>query len=159
MVRPLIALSIVLLPVAAAQGHCRQFFCHKKVVVQQVAVPLYYHTVSPYLASEAQTRRIIREELQAIQAAPALQQTAAPQPILAAKCSRCHSGPDAKGGHVIDGSAAIDCDTFRRTMEMLSGNGAPPPAGMQAVLAGLKDDDKAAIMDSMLKLPVTGDLQ
>lgn len=147
---------LVMLPAVATAGHCKAFFHHKQVaVVAPVYQPVYY-SVGDNVRLEALAEKVAAIVTQKLQAAPTLQQTAAPQPILAAKCARCHSGESAKGGHVIDGSAAIDCDTFRRTMEMLSGNGAPPPAGMQAVLAGLKDEDKAAIMDSMLKLPSGG---
>ena len=150
--------------VEAGHRGCHQFF-HQKVVAVQ-AVPLYYATVSPGLVNEAIIQKAVNqavgETIQAFRAGQlrldgqqTLPQTA-PQSILAAKCARCHSGPEAKGGHVIDGSSPIDCETFRRSMEMLAGKGAPPPAAMAAIVKQIQAEQKQGeIMDAMLNLPQT----
>ena len=159
----LMGVTLAAYPSAADARHCQQFFHHKQAVV---AVPLYYATVSPGLVNEAIIQKAVNqavgETIQAFRAGQlrldgqqTLPQTA-PQSILATKCARCHSGPDAKGGHVIDGSSPIDCETFRRSMEMLAGKGAPPPSAMAALIKQLQAEAKQGdIMESMLNLPQT----
>lgn len=137
---------------AEAAG-CKQFFHHQAVVAPVVVQPVYY-SVGDNIRLEALAEKVAAIVTQKLQAAPpALAQTA-PQSILAARCSRCHSGPDAKGGHVIDGTTPIDCDTFRRTMEMLSGEGAAPPVAMTGVIKQIQAEQKQGdVMQAMLRLP------
>ena len=157
----LLGITLAAYPTAAEARHCHQFFVQKQVV----AVPLYYATVSPGLVNEAIIQKAVNqavgETIQAFRAgqlrldAPQTLPQTAPQSILAARCAKCHSGESAKGGHVIDGSSPIDCETFRRSMEMLAGKGAPPPPAMAAIVKQIQAEQKQGeIMDAMLNLPI-----
>lgn len=161
----LAGLLLATFPPAADARHCHQFFHHQKVVAVQ-AVPLYYATVSPGLVNEAIIQKAVNkavgETVQAFQSGQlridgqqTLPQTAPPS-ILTARCAKCHSGPEPKGGLTIDGTAPIDCDTFRRTMQMLRGgpNDPPPPAAMAGLIKQLQAEQKQGdVMDAMLNLP------
>lgn len=147
-------IAALCLPAVASAGHCKQFFHHQQVVAVQ-AVPYVSYSVGDNIRLEALAEKVAAIVTQKLQAAPpALAQTA-PQSILAQRCAKCHGPSDPKGGHVIDGVTAIDCNVFRRSMEMLAGKGEAPPAAMQAVIKQIQAEAKQGdIMDAMLSLPL-----
>lgn len=149
----LCAIGLYVALCTVADAGCKQFFHHKAVVAPVVVQPVYY-SVGDNIRLEALAEKVAAIVTQKLQAAPQSLPQTAPQSILTARCAKCHSGPDAKGGHVIDGVSPIDCETFRRSMEMLSGEGAAPPAGMAAVIKQIQAEQKQGdIMQAMLRLP------
>lgn len=148
---------IAALMVAAASqptsaGGCHHLFHHKQHHVQAVLVqPLYF--AGQATQDEAIARKAIRAELPAIVEAvrqslqaPAQSQVAG---VLGQKCTRCHSGENAKGG--IDFTTAIDATIFRRSVELL-GTGKDAPPAMKGVLASLKPEEKGQLTEELLNL-------
>lgn len=134
----------------SAKAGCRHLF-HQKVIVQQVAVavPVIYSTVSPNLASEAQTRAIVRDELrQQLQAQPQ-QQTAAPS-ILSQRCAVCHNGTKA-----FDISGGLTAEQYMTFSRMVGLDEYPEGTeAMRPVIAKLKADGKAAdVVEAILRQP------
>jgi hypothetical protein len=137
----------VLLP--SAKAGCRHLFHQKVVVVQQVAVPVIYSTVSPYLASEAQTRAIVRDELRQQLNAQPQQQTAAPS-ILSQRCAVCHNGQKA-----FDISGNLTAEQYMTFSRMVGLDEYPEGTeAMRPVIAKLKADGKAAdVVEAILRQP------
>lgn len=163
-----------------ARADCRAFFRHKQaVVVQQVAVavpvavyPPVYYAAGQDIQIEAAVERVLRLREQGltkgytapIQApvqapvqapiqAPAkealtpLQQVA---PIAFTKCTRCHTGPEAAGGLVLDGTPLSD-HVYKRWGE-IAGINKNVPVKMQGLVAALTAEEKGAINEAILLL-------
>lgn len=142
-------------PATADARGCHQFFHHKVAVVAPVVVQPVYYSVGDNIRLEALAEKVAAIVTQKLQAAPQTLPLQAPavQSILAAKCARCHSGPQAKGGHVIDGVTPMSCELKVRSLEMLSGEGDPPPAAMVPVIKAIQaEQQQGDLMQAMLRL-------
>ncbi len=86
--------------------------------------------------------------------APSLPLTGEPALLIKTKCAICHTGDDAAGGLILDGSRAITDATYRRfsRMYVLSEK---VPKKMQPLLDGLKDAEGSVILAELLRLEPT----
>jgi len=159
-------------------GHffAQQVVVHHKaqavVAVKQVAIPVYqpaYQVGHSYQsaaereaiaqrAAEILELRQLRSQIQALKAGVAApgspsQPTAAnTNSALHQHCGSCHGTDKASpaGGVYIDAGAQIDAETFRKSLEYISGE-TEPPAKMREVISALKDADKPLLMQELLR--------
>jgi len=143
------------------------------VAVKQVAVPVYQpayqvgHSFQSAAEREAIAQRAaeilelrqLRSQIQALKAGVAApgspsQATAAnaANSALHQHCGSCHGTDKASpaGGVYIDAGAQVDAETFRKSLEYISGE-TEPPAKMREVISGLKDADKPLLMQELLR--------
>lgn len=155
-------LSIALVAAPLHAGNCGLLY--RQQVVQQVyaapviAAPVYY-SVGQNIQEDALAERIAAKvalKFQALQAAP-IQAQHAKATLLSAKCARCHSGDNAKGGVVLDGSVPVDDGTFRAVVRML-GTGKGVPKAMAGVVAGLSPAEKGGLTEELLGLEAVTDV-
>lgn len=83
--------------------------------------------------------------------APSQPLTGAPALLIKTKCASCHTGDDAAGGLILDGSVAISDATYRRFSRMYM-LGEKVPKKMQPLLSSLKDAEGSAILAELLKM-------
>lgn len=69
--------------------------------------------------------------------------------VLEAKCAKCHSGENPKGGVRLDLDSVSDATSLRIIDMLLNGNNVPGP--MQALVSGLSDKDKGDITAELLR--------
>lgn len=109
-----------------ARADCRQFFVKRQaVIVQQVAVPVYppvYYSAGGDIQAEALAEKVAR--LVEGRLALRQQQTAPPASLVAQKCAKCHSGPNAKGGITLDGSA-LACHQVTEAIRQIAADKMP----------------------------------
>lgn len=176
----LIALGMSLFAKPAEASNCGQFFVKQQyaaaVVAPVYAAPVYYQAGRD-IEAEALAAKItnlavpaimaeVRQQLQAGGGSGAVCNNSngssnnsgslgiQQQPVVKAfaKCVSCHSGENAKGGIVLDGSFAVNCYTYRRWGEMAALGKDVPPA-MQKLISAMTPEEKGAVNEAMLLLP------
>lgn len=158
-------IAALLAPQAHA-ANCGQFF-----VKQHYVAPVYAAYVQPQVYYQAgrdlELRAAVREALRAELPQALTQAMTAPngqqqvnqqrQPqangssVFVAKCSRCHSNANPKGGVTLDGQTAILPDQFVRIAGMLGENIDVPPE-MKRVVDSLTPAEKGGILSEMISL-------
>lgn len=152
------------------QGYsdCGHFFVkkhHAVAVVQQVAVvqpyyvpvPAAYYSAGADITAEAlavKVTALVEQRItQALSQRLTQQQTAPPRVAhgVFAKCTNCHSGPNAAAGLVLDGQTGVSCLTLYKFGRIV-GQGRDVPPKMAAVVAGLTKEERGAMFDAMLDL-------
>lgn len=71
-----------------------------------------------------------------------------PSLLIKAKCARCHTGPDAKGAFVADGSAAVD-DKHLGAFTRMATRGVGVPDAMKPLMEKLTPAEKSQIVDEL----------
>jgi len=125
-------------------GDCHEFF------VNRLVLPEIYYAVGADVRQEAVIRKVVRDELRlALSATP---QTRQPRKVslLTEKCARCHGGKTPKAGIFYDGSP-LNCDHITGALRLLSGID-PAPKAMEKLMKSLTSNEKAQLMEEMLKL-------
>jgi hypothetical protein len=158
--KPFIAAAMILAAfVAPAQaGNCGVLYRQQQVrqhhVYQQAIVhaPAHY-SVALDIQLDAVAQRIADkvEALQQKRQAQTRPVGPAQATVLAAKCARCHSGAEPKGGVLLDGSPLTSADKWR-IVEIL-GAGKDVPQAMKTLVAGMAAEDKGAITDELVAIP------
>lgn len=166
--RFLVCSALALFSSNALAGDCLSLYRQRVVVQQAYVAPVVaqYYAAPAYLQyavgndiqADAVAEKIAQRlvpKLQAMLAVPQSQVAphaqASTVPFLSAKCAKCHSGPEPKGGVTLDGSQPVDDGTFRRIVAML-GTGKGIPKAMAGVMANLQPADKGAITEELLGL-------
>lgn len=149
----LVAVIAIVLCAPANASNCHHFFKQAVVAAPVYAAPVVYYQAGANIELESQIRKAVREELRAALIAPqAQQQTAPPQkPTAFAKCISCHSGQNAKGGVILDGTARVDCHTYARWGE-IAGIGENVPPAMAALVKSMTPQEKGDVNTLMLRL-------
>ena len=169
--RQIVPTMIVWASVAsAASAQCGQFF-RQRVVVQHhaaavVAVPQVSYFVGAPVRLEALVQQALRADPQYEEfrrwklQGPQAQREPHPAreaikveptyPQLQAKCARCHSGDQPKGGVTLDGTRPVPAEVALTSLRMLRDRKGPEE--MASVLAGLKDADLPALMQELLEV-------
>lgn len=142
---------------------------HQQQIVHAYQYPTVVNFVGAPIRIQAEITKALRDdpeyaELQRFKAwkslatgdavAPSLPLTGKPDLLIAKKCASCHTGDDAAGGLILDGTRAITDATYRRFSRMYV-LGEKVPVKMRPLLDGLKDADGSAILAELLKLEPT----
>lgn len=156
-----VAVMAVLLP-ATASAQCGQFFQQRVVVHQQAAAIVSVPQVSYFVGAPIRVEALVQQALRAdpeyqafqrwkLQGPEAQRESLKVEtyPLLAAKCAKCHSGDQPKGGVTLDGSKPVPADVALTSLRMLRDRKGPEQ--MEAVLAGLKDADLPGLMQELLE--------
>ena len=153
MVRTVIAVVLLLAPATSAlAGGCQQFFAHRAVVQQIVAVPTVYYAAGQNIEQDAlaaKVAKIVVSQLRAEMTSPPKQQ-AAPQSLLSQACARCHSGPTPKGNVTIDGQTAMECHQILAAIRAVADGSMPKGITLSA-------EQKGRLLDGLLAMEQPAD--
>lgn len=161
--RQFVATMIVWASVAsAASAQCGQFFRQRVVVQHHAAAVVAVPQVSYFVGAPVRLEALVQQALRADPQYEEFQKwkLRAPQreaikveptyPLLQAKCARCHSGDQPKGGVTLDGTRPVPAEFALTSLRMLRDRKGPDE--MASVLAGLKDADLPALMQELLEV-------
>lgn len=155
------AILLALIP-ATASAQCGQFFRQRVVVQHHAAAVVAVPQVSYFVGAPVRLEALVQQALRADPQYEEFRQwkLRAPQreaikveptyPMLAAKCARCHSGDQPKGGVTLDGTRPVPAEVALTSLRMLRDRKGPEE--MASVLAGLKDADLPALMQELLEV-------